>query len=122
LVAAILGYEHGVGVRHGCFCAQPYIHHLLGLGRAESGEWLDRARGGEHRGAPGMVRISLGAYNDVADIDRAIRALEWLVTGEFQGTYRVIDDGSFVPEDYVEPRLFDIPVPPPAADRVMAPA
>jgi cysteine desulfurase / selenocysteine lyase len=122
LVAAILGYEHGVGVRHGCFCAQPYVHHLLGLGRAESGEWLDRARGGEHRGVPGMVRISLGAYNDVADIDRAVRALEWLVTGEFQGTYRVIDDGSFVPEDYVEPRLFDIPVPPPAADRAMAPA
>src|SRR5918996_292270 len=23
LVAAVLGYEHGVGVRHGCFCAQP---------------------------------------------------------------------------------------------------
>jgi cysteine desulfurase/selenocysteine lyase len=30
LVAAGLGYEHGVGVQHGCFCAQRYIHQLLG--------------------------------------------------------------------------------------------
>ena len=41
LIAAVLGYEHGVGVRSGCFCAHPYIAHLLeprpnrrdGLGR-----------------------------------------------------------------------------------------
>ena len=109
LVAAVLGYEHAVGVRHGCFCAQPYIHHLLGLGRAESGRWLDRARGGDQRGVPGMVRISLGAYNDIADIDRAVRALEWLVAGDFQGTYRMGCDGTFAPEGYVEPLLFDIP-------------
>ena len=31
------------------------------------------SRGGEHRGAPGMVRISLGCYNDTTDIDRAVR-------------------------------------------------
>jgi selenocysteine lyase/cysteine desulfurase len=109
LVAAVLGYEHGVGVRHGCFCAQPYIHHLLGLGRVESGRRLDRARGGEQRGVPGMVRISLGAYNDIADIDRAVRALEWLVAGDIQGAYRVGCDGSFVPEGYTEPLLFDLP-------------
>ena len=109
LVAAVLGYEHAVGVRHGCFCAQPYIHHLLRLGRAESGRWLDRARSGDQRGVPGMVRISLGAYNDIADIDRAVRALEWLVAGDFQGTYRMGCDGTFAPEGYVEPLLFDIP-------------
>jgi hypothetical protein len=58
---------------------------------------LDRARADERRGAPGMVRISLGAYNDVADIDRAVRALEWLVAGEVQGRYEADPDGSFVP-------------------------
>ncbi len=108
LVAAVLGYEHGVGVRHGCFCAHPYMHHLLQLDRGEVGRWLSLARGGEHRGAPGMVRISLGAYNDVADIDRAVRALEWLVAGEVQGTYREHCDGSFVPDGYAEPLLFDL--------------
>jgi cysteine desulfurase / selenocysteine lyase len=120
LVAAVLGYEHAVGVRHGCFCAQPYIHHLLGLGRAELGRWLDRARGGEQRGAPGMVRISLGAYNDIADIDRAVRALEWLVAGDFQGTYRMGCEGTFAPEGYVEPLLFDIPARPPPAGPLIA--
>jgi selenocysteine lyase/cysteine desulfurase len=108
LVAAVLGYEHGVGVRHGCFCAHPYMHHLLRLDRFEVDHWLDLARGGEHRGAPGMVRVSLGAYNDMADIDRAVRALEWLVAGEIQGTYREHPDGSFVPDGYVEPLLFDL--------------
>jgi hypothetical protein len=76
--------------------------------RVESARWLDRARVDEHRGAPGMVRISLGAYNDMADIDRAARALEWLVAGEVQGRYRAGSDGSFVPDDYIEPLLFDL--------------
>ncbi len=43
LVAAILGYEHGVGVRSGCFCAQPYMSHLLGLDGAQRRAWV-RAR------------------------------------------------------------------------------
>jgi len=108
LVAAVLGYEHGVGVRHGCFCAQPYVHHLLRLGRIESDLWLDRARSGEQRSRPGMVRISLGAYNGTADVDRAVRALEWILAGEVQGTYREGRDGSFRPDGYTEPLLFDL--------------
>ena len=36
-VAAVLGYEHGIGVRSGCFCAQPYIAHLLRLDRGRTG-------------------------------------------------------------------------------------
>ena len=108
LVAAVLGYEHGVGVRHGCFCAQPYVHHLLRMDRAESGLWLDRARDGDQRARPGMVRISLGAYNDTADIDRAVRALEWIMAGEVQGTYRAGPDGSHLPKGYAEPLLLDL--------------
>ena len=34
LVAAVLADEHGVGVRSGCFCAHPYIAHLLRLDRS----------------------------------------------------------------------------------------
>ena len=108
LVAAVLGYEHGVGVRHGCCCAQPYVHHLLRMDRAESGLWLDRARDGDQRARPGMVRISLGAYNDTADIDRAVRALEWIMAGEVQGTYRAGPDGSHLPKGYAEPLLLDL--------------
>ena len=122
LVAAVLGYEHGVGVRHGCFCAQSYIHHLLGVGDVESTRWLDRAHVDEHRGAPGMVRISLGAYNDMADIDGAVRALEWLAAREVQGRYRADPDGSFVPDGYVEPLLFDLGLPGSATEDLAPPS
>ena len=36
LVAARLSAEFGVGVRHGCFCAHPYLIRLLGVGPAGS--------------------------------------------------------------------------------------
>ena len=72
LVAAVLGYEHGVGVRSGCFCAHPYIAHLLHVDHAESMAWVERVSRGDKRGAPGMVRISFGCYNDRSDVDRAV--------------------------------------------------
>ena len=34
LVAARLSAEFGIGVRHGCFCAHPYLLRLLGVGPA----------------------------------------------------------------------------------------
>ena len=40
LVAARLSAEFGIGVRHGCFCAHPYLIRLLGVGR----DGVDRAR------------------------------------------------------------------------------
>ena len=35
LLAAILSYEFGIGVRNGCFCAHPYMLHLLGVDHAK---------------------------------------------------------------------------------------
>ena len=35
LVAARLSAEFAIGVRHGCFCAHPYLVRLLGLGERE---------------------------------------------------------------------------------------
>ena len=37
LVAARLSAEFGVGVRHGCFCAHPYLIRLLGVGARRPG-------------------------------------------------------------------------------------
>jgi selenocysteine lyase/cysteine desulfurase len=108
LVAAILGYEHAVGVRSGCFCAHPYISHLLGLGPAHRREWMRRAGVGDKRGAPGMVRISLGCYSDETDVDRAVAALEHVVVGEIVGTYRCDDHGDYKPVGYREPALFTV--------------
>jgi selenocysteine lyase/cysteine desulfurase len=108
LVAAILGYEHGVGVRNGCFCAQPYVAELLGLDDTDSTTWLERAAQGDKRGAPGLVRISLGCYNEVDDIDAAVAGLERAVAGDVEGKYRQERDGSYHPEGYVEPLLFTL--------------
>jgi selenocysteine lyase/cysteine desulfurase len=106
LVAAILGYEHGVGVRSGCFCAHPYIAHLLGLDATAARAWAWRVRQGDKTGAPGMVRISLGCYNDSADIDRAVGALERIMDGDIAGTYRCDAHGEYRPIGYREPALF----------------
>ncbi len=108
LIAAVLGYEHGVGVRSGCFCAHPYVGHLLGHDRSESMKWVDRARDGDKRGAPGMVRISFGCYNDSSDVDVAVAALEQLLDGEVGATYRVDCDGSYHPVGYAEPMMFSL--------------
>ena len=108
LVGAVLGYEHGVGVRSGCFCAHPYIAHLLQLDRADAMAWVELARDGDKRGAPGMVRISFGCYNDMSDVDVAVSGLEQLAAGEFLADYRADLDGSFHPVGYVEPLLFSL--------------
>jgi cysteine desulfurase / selenocysteine lyase len=99
LVAAVLSHEHGVGVRSGCFCAQPYVHRLLGLDPAEIDRWVQAARRDDLRVVPGLVRISLGCYNDRDDIDRAIAGLERIIAGEVSGTYHQQADGSFEPLD-----------------------
>jgi hypothetical protein len=44
LVASILGYECGIGVRGGCFCAQPYITHPLCLPPVDGGSVFSRRR------------------------------------------------------------------------------
>lgn len=88
VVAAVLGYEHGIGVRSGCFCAQPYVAHLLGLDAAAVRSLVDRARRTDKRGAPGMVRISLGLANHLTDIDRVIGALRSIVAGDIAADYR----------------------------------
>jgi cysteine desulfurase/selenocysteine lyase len=36
LVAAVLGTEYGIGVRNGCFCAHPYLTHLVGMTQGDA--------------------------------------------------------------------------------------
>ena len=108
LVAAILGYEHGVGVRSGCFCAHQYVAELLRLDSVAAAAWLARARRGDKRHMPGLVRISLGCYNDAGDIDGAVAGLERAVAGDVVGSYRADRDGSFHPQEYVERLLFTL--------------
>jgi len=69
LVGAILGFEAGIGLRTGCFCAQKYVRHLLGIREPD----LNLIEKYNSNKLPGMVRISLAAYNTKEEIDYFIK-------------------------------------------------
>jgi cysteine desulfurase / selenocysteine lyase len=99
-VAAILSHEAGVGVRNGCFCAMPYLWNLLRLSTAEILRLQQLAATGDHRGVPGLVRISLGCYNTREEIDIAAGALAKIARDQYQGRYVQGMDGHYHPEGY----------------------
>lgn len=104
LVASILGYEGGIGVRSGCFCAHPYVVHLLGLSEEEQGMWRQRFLDGDKSSIPGMVRMSFGCYNDKGDVDRLVEMLHGIVRGDYKGDYEVeASTGGYIPKGYEEP-------------------
>jgi selenocysteine lyase/cysteine desulfurase len=74
LVAARLSAEHGIGVRHGCFCAHPYLMRLLGLSQPEIEEYRRAVYAGDRRHIPGAVRASAGINTTAEDIDRFLEA------------------------------------------------
>ncbi|MEZ5215406.1 MAG: aminotransferase class V-fold PLP-dependent enzyme [Ilumatobacteraceae bacterium] len=79
LVAARLSAEHAIGVRHGCFCAHPYLLRLLGLDDAEIRAYRDDVLAGDRRRIPGAVRASASLSTTPADIDRFLDALAQIV-------------------------------------------
>ncbi len=104
LLAAILGYEGGIGVRSGCFCAHPYVVTLLGLSDEEAEKWRVDFLKGDKSGMPGMVRMSLGCYSTREDVDRLIEMLKRVISGDYIGKYEVVKEtGEYVPKGYVEP-------------------
>jgi len=88
LVAARLSAEYGIGVRHGCFCAHPYLERLLQLPDEEVRAYREAVLRGDRREMPGAVRASAGLSTTSADIDRLIEAV------------RAIADGSSAPATY----------------------
>ena len=76
LLAAILSAEHGIGVRHGCFCAHPLIAHLLDISEPEMLRyWRELGAGGTPE-LPGAVRASLGLGTTEHDVDQLVGALD----------------------------------------------
>lgn len=97
LVAAILGYEGGIGVRNGCFCAQVYVSHLLRLPEAEQ-QRLRRAHlAGDKSRTPGMVRISFGVYNTPEDVDALVTMLRKIRAGDYADYVQQPGTGGFTP-------------------------
>ena len=100
-VAAILGHEFGIGVRSGCFCAHPYLLHLLQVNHAEADAVRQDMLAGNRSNMPGMIRISFGLYNTIGEVDALIDALNKIVLGEYTGEYvQEISSGEFVPRGW----------------------
>jgi selenocysteine lyase/cysteine desulfurase len=74
LVAARLSAEFGIGVRHGCFCAHPYLVRLLGLSQDELQRFRSAARRHDRRSLPGAVRASAGISTTQSDLERLFDA------------------------------------------------
>ncbi|MBK7176584.1 MAG: aminotransferase class V-fold PLP-dependent enzyme [Chloroflexi bacterium] len=102
-LAAILGYEGGIGVRSGCFCAHPYVVHLLHLDETTATTWRDQLLSGDKSHMPGMVRASFGCYNNTDDVDRLVAMLARIAAGDYQGDY-VLDlaSGEYTPAGFDE--------------------
>jgi selenocysteine lyase/cysteine desulfurase len=75
LVAARLSVEYGIGVRHGCFCAHPYLLRLLDLTPGEVADYHAAVRAGDRRTVPGAIRASAGLSTSTADIDLFLAAV-----------------------------------------------
>lgn len=74
-VAEILSYEAGIGVRTGCFCAQPYVQKILNV----TSEEIQSILSCPNKPRPGMVRLSFGLYNSLNEIDYFIDVLYHIV-------------------------------------------
>jgi cysteine desulfurase/selenocysteine lyase len=86
-VAAVLSFEGGIGVRNGYFCAHPYATRLLGISDEEAVRHQHEIRDGTRMGLPGMVRISFGCYNTIAEVDHAVEVLGRIAAGDIAGQY-----------------------------------
>ena len=88
-LAAILSAEHGIGIRHGCFCAHPLMMRLLRVDDAEAHRLLDESRAGHHERLPGAARMSLGLGSTTDEVDAFADALTSIATTGPAWTYEV---------------------------------
>jgi selenocysteine lyase/cysteine desulfurase len=110
-VSAILGCEFGIGVRSGCFCAHPYILHLLGLNQEEARQVRETMLAGDRSDMPGLVRASFGLYNTKQDVDRLVEALLCISNGDYAGEYvQERSSGEYLPQGWAPDldRVFDL--------------
>jgi selenocysteine lyase/cysteine desulfurase len=82
LVAARLSAEFAVGVRHGCFCAHPYLIRLLGVSTDGFARARAAVRRGDRRSIPGAVRASCGLGTSADDVDALLEAVRTVASGE----------------------------------------
>ncbi|MDD2694889.1 MAG: aminotransferase class V-fold PLP-dependent enzyme [Anaerolineales bacterium] len=86
-LAAIMSYEGGIGLRNGCFCAHPYVLHLLNVSNDEYLSYRARVLDHDRSHLPGFVRASFGCYNTLEEVHQLADTLKRVSSGEVQGDY-----------------------------------
>ncbi|MEK6975915.1 MAG: aminotransferase class V-fold PLP-dependent enzyme [Candidatus Thermoplasmatota archaeon] len=86
LVSSILSHEFGIATRNGCFCAQPMLNRLLGLG--DDPVWAREIGAGKDVPRPGAVRATIGVYNTEDELDQLCDALDVIGKGAEKGRYK----------------------------------
>jgi selenocysteine lyase/cysteine desulfurase len=76
VIAKILSNEAGIAVRSGCFCAQPYVQRLLTIPK----EKIEQYKKNPDDKKPGFVRLSFGLYNDINEINRLFKVLQYIIS------------------------------------------
>lgn len=101
LVAARLATEFAIGVRHGCFCAHPYLGRLLGLDESQWARFRAEVLEGDRSRIPGAVRASCGISTTLEDVDQLLAAVRTIAVGG-RGPVEYTQDrctGDFLPND-----------------------
>ncbi|MDD2620490.1 MAG: aminotransferase class V-fold PLP-dependent enzyme, partial [Syntrophomonadaceae bacterium] len=99
LLGSILCYEAGIGLRTGCFCAQPYVRKLLGID--EEQEKVSTYLKQNPALLPGMVRISLAAYNTRKEVEQLIKFLKSIISNkeQYKRDYKFSElAGNYIPK------------------------
>ena len=97
LVAAALSHEWGIAVRNGCFCANPYVFHLLHMDKKAVDAVEGEVTAGHRKALPGAVRASLAPYNTSTEVERFVEAVTHIARGKLNATYEQAADGTFSP-------------------------
>jgi len=98
-LGSILCHEGGIGVRTGCFCAQTYVRKLLGLNTEQPLSYWSQKSPAHW---PGMVRISLAAYNTREEIDRLAALLRQIADNA--NYYKHLYPFSHHQQEYLPPK------------------
>ena len=97
LVAAALSHEWGIAVRNGCFCANPYVFHLLHMDKKSVEAVEGEVTAGRRKALPGAVRASLAPYNTASEMERFVEAVTQIARGKLNANYEQAADGTFTP-------------------------
>jgi len=92
VAATILNQEAAIAVRNGCFCAQPYLYHLLGI--KDTSALRRQLRAGDDSNLPGAIRPSFGVFNTDPEVDRLLTTVRRIQEGQFGRDYADLDAGS----------------------------